>query len=462
MSTASPVVSGALAPLFPDGRFAAAAVERRVAISGPATWWAGPLDVEDLLRSSIRLALAAAAEVGAARGRPVDLSSSAELVAANAGSYLHLLIDGRPLTPFADLSGFFETADGWVRLHGNYPHHALALERELGIHDRAGLVAALRELRASDVEARVRAAGGVAGAVRSRGRWRATAMGVAADAVPWIDLTRYAAVGPPGVAARPLAPGPDLPLDGIRVLDLTRVIAGPTGSRLLALLGADVLRVDPPHPPELLDQYLDTGAGKRSAEVDLRDPMSQNRIHELLEAADILLMGYRPGALAAYDLGPEALAERHPHLVHVSLSAWGVDGPWGGDRGFDSIVQACTGIGETYAREDPDGRIVPGALPVQALDVATGYGVAAAALGLLARRPGRGGGGARLSLARTAHALIDAPAPAGELVDLPVPTAHTTSPHGVLRHVIAPVRLAGAPLPLAAPGGYGAADLAWR
>ncbi len=287
-------------------------------------------------------------------------------------------------------------------------------------------------------------------------------MAATVDASPWIDLTGYAAPDPSPAATRALAPAADLPLDGVRVLDLTRVIAGPTGSRLLALLGADVLRVDPPHPAELLDQYLDTGAGKRSAEADLRDPLLQSRVHDLLDDADILLLGYRPGALAAYGLSGPALAERHPHLVHVSLSAWGEDGPWGEERGFDSIVQACTGIGETYSRVDADGGWMPGALPVQALDVATGYGVAAAAMGLLARRPERGGGGARLSLARTAHALLDAPPPVGERVDLAVPTAETDSPHGRLHHVLGPALLDGRPLSPAPPGRYAVADLAWR
>ncbi len=457
-------MAGSLAAVFPAGGFSAEAVAERVPVSGPRTWWAGPLDVEALATASVRVALAAATEVARLRGLRVRLGSSAEQVAAEFGSYLHLRVDGRPLSPFAAYSGFFETADGWIRLHGNYPHHARVLERELGVGDREALAASLRGLPALQTERRLRAAGGVAGAVRTAEQWRATPMAAAVAADPWVAWELPDGWGQVGSspARRPLVPAADRPLDGIRVLDLTRVIAGPHGSRLLALLGADVLRLDPPHLPELLDQHLDTGAGKRSAVADLRDPVGRARVHELLDAADVLLTGYRPAALAAVGLGAADLRDRHPHLVHVALSAWGVRGPWGTDRGFDSIVQACSGIASGYGRVDVDGRWRPGALPVQALDLATGYGVAAAALGLLARRPDSGGAAARLSLARTAQALLGAPTPAGATVEeLAVPLAETRSPHGRLLHVAGPVLRDGAVVPLDPPGAYGAAELAW-
>ena len=456
--------------MFTAGGFSADEVAERVEVSGPRSWWAGPLDVEALAVSSIRVALAAGAEVARRRGLRLRLGSTAERVAANLGSYLHLRVDGRPLRAFAEYSGFFETADGWIRLHGNYPHHARVLERELGVADRSGLAAALRRLPSVETEGRIRAAGGIAGALRTPEQWRATAMAAAVARDPWVAWGPPAEDGPPGAgpdavppaARRRLAPATDGPLSGIRVLDLTRVIAGPHGSRLLALLGADVLRVDPPQLPELLDQHLDSGAGKRSAIADLRDPSELARAHELLAAADVLLTGYRPAALATFGLDGAAVRERHPHLVHVSLSAWGVHGPWGADRGFDSIVQACTGIGSVYGQVSDDGRERPGALPVQALDLATGYGVAAAAMALLAVRPERGGGAARLCLARTAQALLDAPTPAGALpCELDVPLGETDSPHGRLVHVTGPVLRDGTALSLAPPGEYAAADLAW-
>jgi crotonobetainyl-CoA:carnitine CoA-transferase CaiB-like acyl-CoA transferase len=190
------------------------------------------------------------------------------------------------------------------------------------------------------------------------------------------------------------------------VLDLTRVLAGPVAGRTLAALGAEVLRVDPPGLPEIPAQHLDTGAGKRSALLDLGE---RDAREALLAGADVILMGYRPGSFSRFGLDGDALASRHPHLVVVSLSAWGHSGPWSERRGFDSLVQAACGIALVCA--GPDGR--PGALPAQALDHASGHLMAAAALrGLAARARGEAIWPARVALARTAAALLSAPRPA--------------------------------------------------
>jgi crotonobetainyl-CoA:carnitine CoA-transferase CaiB-like acyl-CoA transferase len=196
------------------------------------------------------------------------------------------------------------------------------------------------------------------------------------------------------------------------VLDLTRVISGPVGARMLAALGADVLRIDPPHLPELPEAHLDTGVGKRAAVLDLA---SAEQREALLTSADVLLTGYRPNSLSRFQLDAAALVERHPHLIQVSLSAWGA-GPWGTRRGFDSLVQAATGIASICSA--PDGG--PGALPAQALDHATGYLIAASVLRALAKRQrGEPTAPVRLSLARTAHALLTETRP-------PTGTAKTT------------------------------------
>lgn len=436
-------------------------------VDGPRRWWDGPLDVEGLAIASVGLALRAAAAVASARGLRVELSTTTYAAGLAFASTNHLRVDGREAQGFASLSGYFETADGWIRLHGNYPHHAEVLRRELGIDDRSDLVRVLRELPAIETEQRLRAAGGIAGALRTPEEWRGSGAGRAVDAAAWISLDVPTPAsrghGRPAKAARAaLEPTSDRPLSGIRVLDLTRVIAGPTGSKLLAALGADVLRLDPPHRPELLDQHLDTGNGKRSAIADLRDPSQLATIHELLDEADILMAGYRPGALSAMGLEGAALRERHPHLVEVSLSAWGTHGPWSGDRGFDSIVQSVTGIGHLHGSVDERDRWRPGALPVQALDHATGYGMAAAAMALLAARPVRGAGSAQLSLARTAHVLLDAGPPPDERVrPLVAETVALDTPHGRIDCVRPPLSVDGVPVEPTAPGPYGAAELAW-
>ncbi len=202
------------------------------------------------------------------------------------------------------------------------------------------------------------------------------------------------------------------------MLDLTRVIAGPVAGRDLALLGAQVLRVDPPEPREIGWQHLDTGQDKRSALVDLAG--EPEVLAELLERADVVLTGYRPGSLDRFGLAPHALAQRYPGIVVGSVSAWGTTGPWARRRGFDSLVQATSGIAVV---ESPDGGSTPGALPVQALDHASGHLLAAGVVAALRDRARAGGSHAvSVALARTALALqrlgpatASAPAPA----DLP-------------------------------------------
>jgi crotonobetainyl-CoA:carnitine CoA-transferase CaiB-like acyl-CoA transferase len=188
------------------------------------------------------------------------------------------------------------------------------------------------------------------------------------------------------------------PLAGVRVLDLTRVIAGPVATRTLALLGADVLRVDPPVPAEIEWQHLDTGQGKRSTVLDLRDGRDRRTAQELLDAADVLVTGYRPGAIEGLGL------EAPRGVVTGRVSAWGDTGPWAGRRGFDSIVQAASGIA---VLEGQDG--APGALPAQALDHASGYLLAAGIVDALARADGGPGVDVSVSLARTATWLLDLP-----------------------------------------------------
>lgn len=417
-------------------------------VEGPRCWWAGPLDVEGLALASVRAAVTAFRLLTGEQG----LTVSAEQVAGAFASQAHLRVDGRTPPMFAPLSRWFRAADGWVRLHGNYPHHVTALREVYGVTGPEELARALRDRRAADIEREVDSAGGIAAALRTPDEWMRSTAGKAVADEPWIRWRFGGSVTP-----APVGPG----LSGVKVLDLTRVIAGPTGTRLLSQLGADVLRVDPPHRPEILAQYLDTGAGKRSAEADFADAATRARLEALLGDADVVVTGYRPGALDRWGLSEDALRERHPHLVVVVLDAYGDRGPWARRRGFDSIVQAATGIGYLYGSY-VDGSWRPGALPVQALDHATGYGVAAAVMALLRRRSRQGAGSAHLSLASTAHLLLQSPAPPGDSRQHEVVRQETQSPHGLLSHAVGPVIRGGVPLPLGTPARYGAADLSWR
>lgn len=424
--------------------------------TGPRSWWGGTLNVEGLALGSMGALIAALDALGPS---PKKMSTTSELLAASFNSIRHLRVDGEPPDVWAPMSGFRSTADGWVRLHANYPHHAARLLTALGITKAEELGAALQGLSALAVEKMVRAAGGVAAAVRARSDWAASPMGRAAARQPWIDVALEEADS----AWRPLSPeSASQPLAGVRILDFTRVIAGPSATRLLGALGADVLRIDPPPFPELLDAHLDSDFAKRSAVADLRDPEQLGRIRALAGEADVVVVGYRSPAFQRFGLDPGSLRADHPRLAVVSLNAWGREGPWAEERGFDSIVQAACGIAQLYGGER-DGVWRPGALPVQALDYATGLGVAAAAVALLAARRRGVTGSAHLSLAATAHELMSsAPPDDARAVPLAVPHRQARSPHGVLDYVPPPLLVDGVQLEYPHPPElYGSAALEW-
>jgi crotonobetainyl-CoA:carnitine CoA-transferase CaiB-like acyl-CoA transferase len=438
--------------------------EPAAACTGPREWWGGPLDVEGLALGSVQLAATALNALTGSSGR---YSVAAGPTAASFDSLGHLLIAERKAQGFAPLSGFRATADGWIRLHANYPHHAARLMEALSATGPQAVDRALRSMTSVEAEEAIAAHKGVAAAVRSRTEWVATPMHSAATNGPWISLLRPVGLsGSPRASTWAPSTDPHRPLAGLKVLDLTRVIAGPAATRLLGALGADVLRIDPPALPELTDAFVDMGFDKRSAEASLDDPDALTAVRGLARTADVIVTGYRNGGLDRFGLGAKDLLAARPEVVVVTLTAWGSTGPWSGRRGFDSLVQAASGIAHHYGQDHDDGWR-PGALPVQALDHATGYGLAAAALALLAERLSTGfGGSAKLSLARTAEELFRlTPAP------VPIPASQpphpeyleTESPYGHLRHVGPPFVVDGKPLLYGkAPVQYGTSALAWQ
>jgi crotonobetainyl-CoA:carnitine CoA-transferase CaiB-like acyl-CoA transferase len=392
--------------------------------STPSVWLSATLPVLPLATMAVEAVRAAALRAGAT-GPLADTPVDPQRLAASFGSERLFRDGGQPAVGFAPLSGFFPAADGWLRTHANYPHHRDRLLAVLGLDadaDRAALAARIATSSAADVETRAAAAGALAVQVRDEQTWRASDAGRAAALGPVVTTTvrdepAAAAVG----AGRPAPPGGGpLPLAGVRVLDLTRVLAGPVCGRTLALLGADVLRLDPPQPAEIVWQHLDTGHGKRSAILDLRTDLP--RAQALLDSADVLVTGYRPGALEAFGLRP------HPGLVRGRVNAWGDGGPWAPRRGFDSLVQAASGISLI---ESPDGGATPGALPAQALDHATGYLLAAAITDALAARASDGHGrDVHASLARIATWLLDHPGRDPRHPPAATPGAAATVTHG--------------------------------
>lgn len=322
----------------------------------------------------------------------------AEHVALAARSERYARMDGAaPAAMFAPLSRFWRPANGWIRLHANYGWHRERALAVLRCDERPEAVAAsVLGWSTEALEDALAASGALGFGVRTPQEWQEHPQGRAVAAQPLINSTLGAGPGRSAGAGRGA--------HGVRVLDLTRVIAGPVATRTLAGWGASVLRLDSPELPEIPAQTVDTLSGKRSALLDISRPWGRRRLEQLLAEADVLAQGYRPGALARYGLDPVELAERHPHLSVVSVSAWGQDGPWAQRRGFDSLVQCPTGIA---AIEGAGG--APGALPAQVLDHATGYLAAAAALLSLAGvQRGEPPRAFRLSLAQTARWLTTA------------------------------------------------------
>ncbi|RST15509.1 hypothetical protein E2C00_14350 [Streptomyces sp. WAC05374] len=439
----------------------------RVSSGGPPDGLPARSAVLGLARATVAVCSLAAAELTAVRtGGPVPRVRLDDGAVATAFLSDRLVrVDGRAATTFAPLSRFWRAADGWVRTHANYPHHRSRLLAALGLPDGAeadAVADAVAGRRAVDVEDTVYAAGGLAVAVRDTAEWAAHEQGAQVARQPLLTLERIGEAGPTGAWSR-MSGAPLLPCAGVRVLDLTRVLAGPVATRTLALLGADVLRIDAPHLPESQEAHNDTGMGKRSTTLDLGRGADRRVFEDLLADADVVVTGYRPGALDRFGLSPEALTERRPGLVVAQLSAWGRYGPWHERRGFDSLVQAATGIA---LLEGSGGE--PGALPAQALDHGTGYLLAAAVLRALSERHGARAGGtwlARLALTQTAHWLVHG------LTTGPVPgrvpeRAHapehrlveTDSPMGRLRHALPPVAYDGGPANWTRPPGRWGTD----
>ncbi|GAA4259360.1 CoA transferase [Dactylosporangium darangshiense] len=362
-----------------------------------------PLAVADCAVASVSGCLAAAAELAHARGgRRPDVVLDTDHVAAAMRSEV-LLRDpaGRAIEGFAPLSRLWPTADGWVRTHANYPWHRKALLAALGVDDgpdgdvRPRLADAIAARAAAEVERLAYEAGGLAVAARTRAQWHTDGPGT--EAVPLVSVV------PTGAGVPLPRPGP-LPMSHLRVLDLTRVIAGPVGTRMLGALGADVLRVDDPNRPELPLHAVDGVIGKASTTLDAGTEQGRQALQRLAAEADVVVTGYRPGALRRLGLDPDQIAERQPGTVVATVSAWGTTGEWGRRRGFDSLVQIATGVG--WAATADGTR--PGALPCQLLDHASGYLLAAGVLTALARRARTGEvAHVSVSLARTAQWLLD-------------------------------------------------------
>ena len=313
--------------------------------------------------------------------------------------------------------GVYPAKNGrWSYLHCNFPNHRAAALGVLGVpEDREAVREAVAKWDALELEEAIIAAKGAGGMVRTMDEWAKHPQAAAIASLPLMEIVKIGGSQPEKL------PDGDRPLSGIRVLDLTRVLAGPTCARTLAEHGADVLKISAAHLPNLGYQEYDTGHGKLSAHLDLREPEDVETLRGLVRDADVFSQGYRPGTLGTRGFSPEALANVRPGIVFVSLCAFSHVGPWALRRGFDTVVQTVSGITARQGELFPGAAPGPQFYPVSAIDYLTGYLMAFGAMVALARRVREGGSWlVRISLAQTGRWLVGwGEVPKGDLKDVP-------------------------------------------
>ena len=368
-------------------------------------------DVTGLATAAVGVATLAVAELQAVRTEREIEPVSVTTRAASAAFRCETLFapHGWQLPAVWDsIAGDYQGADGWIRLHTNYAHHRRAVLRACGLDDanRETLAARVASFEVDELESRVVAEGGAAAAMRTRELWIEHPQGAAtAGSLPIEVLPR------PSVSCPSLPPRAS-PLDGVRVLDLTRVIAGPFATRFLAAWGAEVLRVDPPGFEEVAAIVPESTAGKHCAFLDLSEPDGRARLIDLVRQSDVLVHGYRPGALDGLGLDHHSLLEANPELIVSQHDAYGWTGPWAARRGFDSLVQMSCGIAAATGTDRPQP------LPAQALDHTTAMLIAAAVCRALTTRLCSGvSSDIRGSLIGVANLLYDLPDPTGMSVE---------------------------------------------
>ena len=354
-------------------------------------------------QSTIAAAALAACELGHLRGTArQQVGVDMQHAALDCCGWFSL--DGRVPELWDTFSGLYRCADGWVRIHANFAHHREGALRLMKLDPatctRADAEAAMAAWRAQDFEDAAAAQGLVATALRRFDEWDATPQGKAVAAQPLFTIER---IGDAPPRALPPLREDQRPLTGVRVLDLTRILAGPVGGRALAAYGADVMLVNSPHLPNI-ESIADTSRGKLSAHVDLRTDDGRAALRQLAADAHVFVQGYRPGGVASLGFGPAELARLRPGIVCVSLTAYGTQGPWAGRRGFDSLVQTAMGFNHAEGEAAGDGK--PRPLPMQILDEATGYLIAFGAAAALWRQQQEGGSWhVQVSLAQTGQWL---------------------------------------------------------
>ncbi|NNE94649.1 MAG: hypothetical protein HKN24_01315 [Acidimicrobiales bacterium] len=374
--------------------------------------------------SAFRTGLAASTSVAAVLASVAELAGEPiarlDQSLALASFTTHARVEGEPLPKWASLSGFYRTADDrFVQLHCNFPHHAAGAARRLGVpQERLAFERAIAGWEAAELESALIADGMIGAMYRTLDEWAEHPHAVATADLPLIEITTLAE----GNASNATPGAHDLPLSGLKVLDCSRVLAGPAAGQALANLGAAVLRIGAEHLPTVETCVIATGTGKRNTHLDLRTADGRETFAGLVGEADVVIDAFRPGALEQHGFGASDIAAISSRTSVVQISAFDWTGPWAMRRGFDSIVQTTTGI--ALAGAEMSNSETPVHLPVQSLDYATGYFAAAAAIRAVHRFRAEGRTSlTRLSLLRTRNWLLELGGPTPFTPGSIIPTA---------------------------------------
>ena len=337
-------------------------------------------------------------------GRRQEVSVDARRATASLRSGKYIQLDGAGVsTERNTVMGVYPTKDGrWSYLHCNFPNHRAAALSVLGVaEDRDAVIKAVAKWNAQDLEDAIIEAKGAGGMVRTMEEWAKHPQAAAITNLPLMEIVKLADSPPEAL------PEGSRPLSGVRVLDLTRVLAGPTCARTLAEHGADVMKITGAHLPNIGYQEYDTGHGKLNAQLDLRETKDMETLRGLVSQTDVFSQGYRPGTLGGRGLSPEELAELRPGFVYISMCAFSHMGPWASRRGFDTVVQTVSGITNRQGDLFPGATPGPQFYPVSAIDYLTGYLMAFGGMVALNRRVHEGGSWlVRISLAQVGRWLV--------------------------------------------------------
>ena len=385
---------------------------------------------DPILPTSFRIGESSAAALGAlglavsdlweartGRRQEVSVDTRRATASLRSGKYMHM-DDAGVSTERNTVMGVYPTKDSrWSYLHCNFPNHRAAALSVLGVtEDRDAVTKAVAKWDALELEEAIIEAKGAGGMVRTMEEWATHPQAAAIASLPLMEIVKIADSPP-----EPLPEG-SRPLSGVRVLDLTRVLAGPTCARTLAEHGADVMKITAAHLPNIGYQEYDTGHGKLNAQLDLREDKNLETLRDLVQQTDVFSQGYRPGTLGGRGLSPEELAELRPGIVYISLCAFSHVGPWASRRGFDTVVQTVSGI--TSRQGDLFPGVTPGPqfYPVSAIDYLTGYLMAFGGVVALNKRVNEGGSWlVRISLAQVGRWLLShGEIPAADLKNVPV------------------------------------------